>query len=91
MAGVKVDGLFAIRRLELDGLGQRVSARVGRTDSSSVWEGLLVDGDEPLGGKARFDDVFAAVAAAYGELMVVDGAEEAEGFQDLPTMRLRAT
>jgi hypothetical protein len=36
---------------------------------------------KPLRGEARLDDVFAAVAAAYRELVIVDGAEEALRFE----------
>ncbi len=43
--------------------------------------GLFVDGEEPLHGEARLDDDAGALREADGVGVVLDGFEEAGGFE----------
>src|SRR5580698_6438546 len=73
-------GLLVHLRGEFDGAGlDGFNGEAGH--GCAALFGLLVDGDEPLRGKARLDYGFAAVAVADAVGVVADAGEEALLFE----------
>ena len=80
MSGVKLDVAFGDGADGVGGDGRSSTLlRMDGAPTAASWG--FVDGEEPLHGEARLDDGAGALREGDGVLVVLDGDEQAGGFE----------